>query len=164
MSNDNAERLARELVRQFFSPYAPIATFDELIDNEKYKDTGSLIVTWGMKRRLIGVIRTALNEAQDMALELAATVADKHWPESGHVHQEGAVSCQMSVSVEIRRLKRNRDRSALDILLNEARLALMLETRAKYHSLEEWERQFKFVTYMDKQVADLERQEGERKP
>jgi hypothetical protein len=39
------------------------------------------------------------------ALEAAALIADKHWPESGHVHQEGAISCQMSVSVEIRRLK-----------------------------------------------------------
>jgi hypothetical protein len=39
------------------------------------------------------------------ALEYAAQIADAHWPESGHVHQEGAISCQMSISVEIRRRK-----------------------------------------------------------
>jgi len=39
------------------------------------------------------------------ALEYAAQIADAHWPESGHVHQDDAVSCQMSISVEIRRAK-----------------------------------------------------------
>ncbi len=42
---------------------------------------------------------------RDDALEYAAQIADEHWPESGHVHQEGSVSCQMSVSITIRRAK-----------------------------------------------------------
>jgi hypothetical protein len=41
----------------------------------------------------------------DAGLEAAALVSDAHWPESGHVHQEDAVSCPMSISVQIRRMK-----------------------------------------------------------
>jgi hypothetical protein len=39
------------------------------------------------------------------ALEYAAQIADEHWPESGHVHQKEAISCQMSISVAIRKAK-----------------------------------------------------------
>lgn len=42
---------------------------------------------------------------RDRALEEAALISDKHWPESGHVPCQGAVSCAMSTSIEIRRLK-----------------------------------------------------------
>lgn len=41
-----------------------------------------------------------------LAFEEAATVADPHWPESGHVHQDGDLSCQATISVDIRRMKR----------------------------------------------------------
>ena len=44
-------------------------------------------------------------EATEAALELAAQVADDHWPERGHEHVSGAISCQASISVAIRRLK-----------------------------------------------------------
>jgi hypothetical protein len=43
--------------------------------------------------------------ARDVALEEAARIADEHWPESGHVPQHDAVSCAMSISIQIRRLK-----------------------------------------------------------
>ena len=42
---------------------------------------------------------------RDAALEAAALIADGHWPETGHVQQHGAISCAMSISVAIRRLK-----------------------------------------------------------
>lgn len=44
-------------------------------------------------------------EIRDTALEEAARIADRHWPESGHVSCAGAVSCPMSISIMIRRLK-----------------------------------------------------------
>jgi hypothetical protein len=65
-------------------------------------------------------LKEMLADERDNALELAATVADKHWPESGHVQQEGAISCQMTVSVDIRRLKGNKERSAMDVMLSDA--------------------------------------------
>lgn len=53
-------------------------------------------------------LRSALAEAQqdrDSVLEVAACIADGHWPEAGHEPQHGAVSCAMSISITIRRLK-----------------------------------------------------------
>jgi NTP pyrophosphatase (non-canonical NTP hydrolase) len=47
----------------------------------------------------------AVVEAKIEALEDAAKIADGHWPEDGHVHPTEAVSCQMSISILIRRLK-----------------------------------------------------------
>lgn len=47
-----------------------------------------------------------VKEAREKALEEAAVIADGHWPESGHVGQHDAVSCQMSISILIRRLKK----------------------------------------------------------
>jgi hypothetical protein len=44
-------------------------------------------------------------EIRDQALEDAARIADEHWPESGHVHPDDSVSCPMSISILIRRLK-----------------------------------------------------------
>lgn len=42
---------------------------------------------------------------RDAALEEAALIADEHWPESGHDHSDESVSCAMSISILIRRLK-----------------------------------------------------------
>lgn len=50
-------------------------------------------------------LRASLATARDAALEEAALIADQHWPEAGHVHQPDAISCQMSISIAIRRLK-----------------------------------------------------------
>lgn len=55
--------------------------------------------------RLLELFERYLIAAKDSGLEEAATISDQHWPESGHIHQEGAISCQMSISVEIRRRK-----------------------------------------------------------
>lgn len=44
-------------------------------------------------------------EVRDDAYEQAASIADTHWPEAGHVHPDEAVSCAMSISILIRRLK-----------------------------------------------------------
>lgn len=44
-------------------------------------------------------------KVRDQALEEAALIADAHWPESGHIHQESSVSCQMTISIQIRRSK-----------------------------------------------------------
>lgn len=41
-------------------------------------------------------------------------------------------------------------------LVAAARLEEAREMRAKYHHLEEWERQLQFVLYMDKRIAELE--------
>lgn len=46
-----------------------------------------------------------LAQIRDQALEDAALIADQHWPESGHVACPEAVSCPMSISILIRRLK-----------------------------------------------------------
>lgn len=51
-------------------------------------------------------LEAARLEATVGALEIAAEIADQHWPESGHVHPDEAISCQMSISVMIRRLQR----------------------------------------------------------
>jgi hypothetical protein len=59
----------------------------------------------GAKIRLAALLTRTADAARDEALEYAAQIADAHWPESGHVHQSDAVSCQMSISVEIRRAK-----------------------------------------------------------
>jgi hypothetical protein len=45
------------------------------------------------------------HQVRNDALEYAAQIADEHWPESGHVHQKEAISCQMSISVAIRKAK-----------------------------------------------------------
>jgi hypothetical protein len=57
------------------------------------------------QREQIDYYEKKLVAARADALEYAAQIADAHWPESGHVHQDGAVSCQMTVSVDIRRAK-----------------------------------------------------------
>ena len=46
-----------------------------------------------------------MEKTRDIALEEAALIADAHWPEEGHCHVEDAVSCQMSISILIRRRK-----------------------------------------------------------
>jgi len=53
------------------------------------------------------LLKAENEKLRDDTLEEAALIADEHWPESGHAHQLGAVSCQMSISIEIRRLKGN---------------------------------------------------------
>lgn len=54
---------------------------------------------------LNAAIHSAVEHVRNDALEWAAQVSDAHWPESGHIHQDGAVSCPMTISVEIRRQK-----------------------------------------------------------
>lgn len=48
-----------------------------------------------------------MSKERNDALEEAARIADAHWPEAGHVHADGSVSCAMSISIQIRRLKRD---------------------------------------------------------
>ena len=49
------------------------------------------------------ILRKGALEGMLLAFEQAAEIADEHWPEQGHVHPEEAISCQMSISVLIRR-------------------------------------------------------------
>jgi hypothetical protein len=58
--------------------------------------------------RLVAAVRDGEEETarlRDGALEEAALIADEHWPERGHVPQHEAVSCPMSISIQIRRRK-----------------------------------------------------------
>ena len=64
---------------------------------------------------------------RDQALEEAACVADQHWPESGHAHDAGTLSCQATISVLIRRLRNGTPRAFVD----EQKLAKLSERIAK---------------------------------
>lgn len=68
----------------------------------RYTDRGGIVLCDSDAPKAFKLFR---QNVVDDALESAAVIADKHWPESGHVPQQGAVSCAMSISIEIRRLR-----------------------------------------------------------
>jgi hypothetical protein len=47
-------------------------------------------------------------------------------------------------------------REEMDLACSEARLTEVMTARAKYHSTQEFERQFVVVMYLDKRVSELE--------
>ncbi len=77
-------------------------------------------------RTVASELNALLARVRNDALEYAAQLADEHWPESGHIHIEDAVSCQMSISIAIRKAKTIKDWEATEhekLAVAKARLA-----------------------------------------
>ena len=70
------EEQVRDMLRNFFCPHLRMDEYSEFVDNKKYEGTGSLIVTWGMKKRLEQAINALLASPAE---QTGAPVPESGW-------------------------------------------------------------------------------------
>jgi hypothetical protein len=100
----SAEALAREFLREYFCPLVSLEDYSKFVDSEKYSGTGSLIVTWGMKKRLEQPLAALLERVREAQRKADANIVSEELGDWGGLERKVLTERMQTIASAIRRV------------------------------------------------------------